>query len=283
MASRYPYRVIRKYTGPLKAAILDWSGTTADKYVIAPAASFVAVFKNAKVPITMKEAREPMGLRKDLHIKAITEMPQVAQRWKEQHGRLPNEEDIKEMYDDFVPVTLESLPKYSALIEGCANAMNILKNEFNMKIGCTTGFTSPMVDILLAEAKKQGYVPDASVAGDEVMNGVRPKPFMLYRNLELMDISPIQSVVKVDDTASGIGEAQCAGCWGVGVARWSNYMDVDSFEHEAELSEEDIQKRLVKSREILWESGAHYVVDSIADLPAVCEDINRRLAAGESP
>mgnify|MGYP007133557401 FL=1 len=35
--------------GGLKAAILDWSGTTADKYVIAPAVVFVEVFKKHKV------------------------------------------------------------------------------------------------------------------------------------------------------------------------------------------------------------------------------------------
>ena len=38
------YRYIRSYRGPLKAAILDWSGTTADKYVIAPAEVFRKVF-----------------------------------------------------------------------------------------------------------------------------------------------------------------------------------------------------------------------------------------------
>lgn len=88
---------------------------------------------------------------------------------------------------------------------------------------------------------------------------------------------------QVDDTISGIGEALEAGCWGVGVARYSNYMDVNSFEEEATLSDTDIQKRLEKSRELLWKSGAHYVVDSIADLPAVCVDINQRLARGETP
>ena len=66
-----------------------------------------------------------------------------------------------------------------------------------MKIGCTTGFTRDMVNILLREAEKQGYVPDAAIAGDDVENGVRPKPFMLYKNLEIMDVSPIASVVKV--------------------------------------------------------------------------------------
>ena len=54
-----------------------------------------------------------------------------------------------------------------------------------------------MVDILLEEAAKQGYVPDASVAGDEVINGARPNPFMVYRNLDLLNVTPIQAVVKV--------------------------------------------------------------------------------------
>ncbi len=60
---------MRQYRGPLKAVILDWSGTTADKYVLAPAVVFYDVFKKYNVPISMAEARGPMGLRKDLHIK----------------------------------------------------------------------------------------------------------------------------------------------------------------------------------------------------------------------
>lgn len=63
------FRFARSYVGPVKACILDWSGTTVDKYVLAPAVVFVDVFKKHGVPITMKEARQPMGLRKDLHIK----------------------------------------------------------------------------------------------------------------------------------------------------------------------------------------------------------------------
>ena len=65
------YRHVRLYKGTLKAAILDWSGTTADKYVLAPAVVFYDVFQKHKVPISMEEARAPMGLRKDLHIKVL--------------------------------------------------------------------------------------------------------------------------------------------------------------------------------------------------------------------
>jgi phosphonoacetaldehyde hydrolase len=152
-----------------------------------------------------------------------------------------------------------------------------------IKIGITTGFTLAMVDILEEAAAKRGFVPDASVAGDQVVHGARPRPFMLYRNLDLMDVSPIQSVVKVDDTISGVGEALEAGCWGVGVARYSNYMNVDSLDEAATLSEEEIERRVALTRRMLEQAGAHYVIDSLIELPEVIEDINARLARGEKP
>ena len=74
----------------------------------------------------MDEARKPMGLRKDLHIKAITEIPDVQARWREKHGRDVTDEDVKTMYDAFVPLQLKVLPKYSGLIDGCADAINRL-------------------------------------------------------------------------------------------------------------------------------------------------------------
>ena len=43
------FRYARSYVGPVKACILDWSGTTVDKYVLAPAVVFVEVFKKYKV------------------------------------------------------------------------------------------------------------------------------------------------------------------------------------------------------------------------------------------
>ena len=277
------FRFVRQYTGPLKACILDWSGTTADKYVIAPAVVFVDVYAKHKVPISMEEARGPMGLRKDLHIKQISEMPSVRERWREVYGKYPDQGDVDAMFKDFIPLQLEALPKYTGLIPGTVDSINTIRNEFKMKIGMTTGFIKVMSDMLLRDAAKQGFVPDSCVSGDEVTTGVRPSPHMVYRNLDLLGVHPIQAVVKVDDTASGVGEALNAGCWGVGVSRWSNYMDVDSYEHEAELNEDEIQRRHEKSKETLVKTGAHYVVDSIADLPTVCEDINRRMANGERP
>ena len=63
MTQNYTYS--RTYKGPVQALVLDWSGTIADAYVIAPASVFVEVFANQGVEISMEEARGPMGLRKD--------------------------------------------------------------------------------------------------------------------------------------------------------------------------------------------------------------------------
>lgn len=280
VTSDYVYS--RGYRGKVKAVILDWSGTTADAYVLAPAVVFVDVFKKHGVEISMAEARGPMGLRKDLHIKALTEVPEIRERWKGVHGSYPGQAEVDAMFADFVPMQLECLREYTTLLPGVAETTQKLQAD-GIKIGSSTGFTRAMVDILEADAKEQGYVPDSSVAGDEVEHGARPKPFMVYKNLDMLDVHPIQSVVKVDDTTSGVGEALEAGCWGVGIARYSNYMDVDSFEHEKSLSDDDIARRLAYTRDLLRKTGAHYVIDTFDQLPAVIEDVNARLARGEKP
>lgn len=277
------YRFSRTYAGRLKGVVLDWSGTTVDRYVIAPAEVFCDVFKKYGVTISMPEARQPMGLRKDMHIAQILRMPRVKDEWRKIYGRHPTKEDADTMFQDFVPLQLNVLEKYSTLLPGVANITDILRNDYNLKIGLSTGFTREMVDVLLENTKDCGFVPDATVAGDDVPNGVRPKPFMVYENMAQLDIHPIQSVLKVDDTVGGVGEGLEAGCWTAAVARYSNYMDIDSLEHEASLTVDEIEERLRRSTEILRGSGAHYVVDDLQDLPAVIDDIHTRLANGEQP
>ncbi len=272
----------REYRGQVKAVILDWSGTTVDAYVIAPAVVFVEVFEKQGVEISMLEARGPMGLRKDLHIKALTQDPELRERWKSVKGKYPDQADVDSMFEDFVPAQIKCLPNYSALLPGIADVTQTMQ-KLGIKLGVTTGFTRSMVDVLLIDARKQGFHPDVTVAGDEVLQGARPRPHMVYKNLDLLDVTTIQSVVKVDDTVSGVGEGLNAGCWAVGVARYSNYMNINSIEEADSLPEEEIERRIEQTRDLLLRAGAHYVVDSIVEMPEVIADINARLARGERP
>ena len=93
----------KRYQGNVQALILDWSGTTEDAYVVAPTVVFVEVFKRQNVEISMAEARAPMGLRKDLHIKALTEIDQIREGWKNVHGKYPNQTDVDRMFADIEP------------------------------------------------------------------------------------------------------------------------------------------------------------------------------------
>ena len=215
MKSEYVYK--RTYQGRVKGLILDWSGTTADAFVIAPAIVFVESFEKHGVEISMEEARGPMGLRKDLHIAALMEVPEIRDRWTKVYDAEPTQKDVDAVFADFVPMQLSCLSRYTKLLPGVAELTQQFQKD-GIKIGSTTGFTKSMVEILAADAAKQGYTPDVTVAGDEVFHGARPRPFMIYRNLDMLDVWPIESVVKVDDTVGGVGEGLAAGCWSVGIA-----------------------------------------------------------------
>ncbi len=280
MQSEFVYS--RTYQGKVKALILDWSGTVADAYVIAPAVVFVDVFARQGIEISMEEARGPMGLRKDLHIAALIKDPDIRQRWRKVKDTDPTQNDVDAMFADFVPMQLECLRRYTTLLPGVAQTTRKFK-ESGIKIGSTTGFVRSMVDILAADAAEQGFHPDVTVAGDEVINGARPKPFMIYRNLDLLDVHPIQSVIKVDDTVSGVGEGLEAGCWTVGIARYSNYMNINSLEEAQSVSEAEVARRLAVSRGLLQSSGAHYVINEFEELLDVVDDVNARLARREKP
>src|SRR5919109_924979 len=93
----------RRYTGKIQAVLLDWAGTTMDYGCMAPAVVFVEVYKRQGVPISIDEARAPMGAHKRVHIQKISQLESVRARWKERHGRYPNDDDVTRMFADFVP------------------------------------------------------------------------------------------------------------------------------------------------------------------------------------
>ena len=164
----------RRYRGPLKAVILDWAGTTLDYGCCAPAVVFTEVFRRQGVEISMEEARAPMGAHKQVHIRRISENPNVAARWEKAHGRLPTEEDVVAMFEAFVPLQLNCLADYAELIPGTLDFVAAARKR-GLKIGSTTGYTVEMMELIGQEAAQRGYEPDHSVSAAEVPEG-RPAP-----------------------------------------------------------------------------------------------------------
>lgn len=270
----------RSYRGPLKAVLLDWAGTTMDYGCYAPAVVFVEVFKRQGVPITMDQAREPMGAHKRVHIQKITQIDAVRRLWEETHGRSPVEEDVDRMFAEFVPLQLQCLADYADLIPGTLEAVADFRKR-GMKVGSTTGYTGEMMQLLCAEATKRGYTPDATVCATDVPAG-RPEPWMCLENAKRLRVFPMEAVVKVGDTLPDIYEGLNAGMWSIGLAMTGNELGLN----EAEIAQLDPETRERKRRrayERMAQAGAHYVVDSIADVPPLLDAINARLARGERP
>ena len=270
----------RSYRGNLKCAILDWAGTTMDYGVYAPAVVFLEVFRRHGVEITMEEARAPMGIHKKMHLREIAETPAVAARWRQVIGREVQAEDIDHMFADFVPLQLACLGRYAQLIPGTLKALADFKAR-KMVTGSTTGYTRAMVDIILQDAKKQGYTPDCTIAADEVPAG-RPFPYACWKNAIELQVWPVEACVKIGDTIPDIGEGLNAGMWAIGLALSGNEVGLNEQEVRA-LEPEERLRRTHRATERLAMAGAHYVVEGIWDIPPVIDEINRRLAGGEKP
>ncbi|MBI2467731.1 MAG: phosphonoacetaldehyde hydrolase [Candidatus Rokubacteria bacterium] len=274
----FSYR--RVYRGPIEAVILDWAGTTMDFGCLAPAVVFVEVFKRQGVPISMEEARAPMGAHKRVHIQKVTELESVRRRWQEVHGRLPDDGDVEAMFKDFVPLQLECLSSYSELIPGVLEVVAELRRR-GIKIGSTTGYTTPMVEINLRDAVRQGYKPDSTVCASDVPAG-RPYPYMCLQNAINLGVTTVHACIKVDDTIPGIEEGLNAGMWTIGLAISGNEVGLQRPEWEA-LAEAEKQARRERACRRMWQAGAHHVVDTIADLLPCLDDIQARLRRGEQP
>jgi phosphonoacetaldehyde hydrolase len=270
----------RSYRGPVKMVVLDWAGTTIDYGCYAPAVAFIEAFRRKGVEISMQQARRPMGLGKRQHIQAISEQSDVASQWQQVYGRPGRAGDIDEMYADFQPIQMKCLADYAGLIPGTREAVDALRLQ-GILIGTTTGYFTEALELIVVEAARRGYSPDSNVCMTQVRAG-RPEPWMLVQNMVNLGIYPPQAVVKVDDTAPGIEEGLNAGAWTIAVAKTGNELGL-SLEEVAATPPARLEALLVKARRVLAQAGAHYVVDSIADVPAVVEDISRRLARREKP
>ena len=150
-----------------------------------------------------------------------------------------------------------------------------------LKIGSTTGYTHEMMEILQNEAKSRGYEPDVTVCATDVP-AARPAPWMCVQNAMNLGIYPMESIVKVGDTLPDIEEGLNAGMWTIGLAKTGNEIGLNESEIAA-LPSEELDKKLHRARTRMFQTGAHYVVDGIADVLPILDLIDARLVKGEQP
>jgi phosphonoacetaldehyde hydrolase len=267
---------LRGPAGSVRLLITDLAGTAVDYGSCAPAGVFVQLFGLHGVEISLEQARGPMGIEKKDHIRALVGVPEIAGKWERVHGTGCTEADIDRMYREFIPLQVEALPRYSGLIPGVLEATGELRKR-GVRIAANTGYNREMTEIVLREAQRQGFVPDAAACATDVPKG-RPAPWMIFALMQRLDVFPPAAVVKIGDTVPDIEEGLNAGAWTVGVARTGNLIGLTEAEIAA-LPATRLESLLQAARGRLRRAGAHYVIDSIADCVPIVDEINARLHA----
>jgi len=270
----------KPYCGPVRAAVLDWAGTAVDFGCLGPTAVFIEVFKRHGVAVTLAEARQPMGLMKKDHVRAMCRMASVAARWAGVHGRNPDESDVDIMYQETERLLVQSLIHHARPVPGCVEAVAEFKRQ-GLKIGACTGYTRDMLNVLAPESARHGYAPDASVCSSDVPAG-RPHPYMCYLNAIELQVYPMEAMVKIGDTVADIQEGLNAGMWTIGLTKSGNELGLSEGEAAA-LPADELRSRLAAIEARFREAGAHYVAEGIWNCPSIIADINEALTRGERP
>jgi len=264
----------------LSAVVFDWAGTILDFGSCAPMGAFVRLFEKFGIAISIEQARGPMGVAKWDHIKALSMLPEVAAQWVQQHGKPFTDADIDHLYEVFTPMNAAVVADFADFIPGALETVAALRVR-GLKIGSTTGYNRPIMDILGPIAAAGGYRPDNLVCAGDLASG-RPSPLMMFRCFADLGVWWPATVVKVDDTEVGILEGIHSGTWTVGMAVSGNAMGLQPAEWNAlSLAEQQMRREAAGAK--LSAAGAHYVIDSVANLLPVMDDIAAKLARGVRP
>lgn len=255
----------------IEAVIFDWAGTVVDYGCMAPIHAMLDAFKSHDVNVSLAEIRQPMGMLKIDHIKAVLHMENVKEQFNRVYGRKYCETDIETIYKNFEDNIFATLHEHTKLIPGVLTVQKYLRDN-NIKLGSTTGYTSKMVDIVAKETAKQGYCPDSIVSADQVKYA-RPYPYMIFKNLENLKICNIQQVLKVGDTLMDIEEGLNAGCLTVGVLKGSSMLGLTE-EEVNKLASNELENKLRQIKYEMLEAGADFVINSIDELPSLIELLN---------
>ncbi|MDH4567481.1 phosphonoacetaldehyde hydrolase [Pseudomonas sp. BN414] len=264
----------------LQAVILDWAGTVVDFGSFAPTQIFVEAFGEFGVAVSLEEARGPMGMGKWDHIRTLCDIPAIAERYRAAFGRLPTDDDVTAIYERFMPLQIEKIGLHSALIPGALDAIATLRDK-GLKIGTCSGYPAVVMAKVVELARENGYTPDHVVATDEVPNG-RPHPAQSLANVIALGIDDVAACVKVDDTWPGILEGRSAGMWTVALTCSGNALGL-TYEQFKAVPKDKLDQERARIGQMFEGSRPHYLIDTIAELPAVIYDINKRLARGEMP
>ncbi|HMO83975.1 MAG TPA: phosphonoacetaldehyde hydrolase [Lacipirellulaceae bacterium] len=276
----FPLEYSQSLGSSLQAILFDWAGTVIDHGSRAPVLAVMQAFESLDVPISVDEARGPMGRAKREHIEAILALPRVAVQWQARRGTAPDVAAVDLVYRRFLADQARILVEHAELIPGCLEAIAACRRR-GLQIGSSTGYTAELMELLIPAAGRQGLRFDAVLCADDVPKG-RPAPWMCWENLRRLGVYPAFRAAVVDDTPVGVEAARNAGMWAIGVTRTGNLVGLSREGFES-LPATEQRERLLAAAAEFKAAGAHATVESVANLEPVLDAIDAALAEGRRP
>ena len=189
----------------VKLVVFDLAGTTVKDDRNVHKVLQKALAKHG-VTVSLEDCNDVMGLPKPIAIRDLLER-------RYEGSRPVTTAWINEIHNRFVEEMIlfyKTDPSVGEK-EGVSDTFRKLKAN-NMKVVVDTGFDRQITDPLLDRLGwKSEALIDGSVTSDEVERG-RPYPDLIFRAMELTNVSDASQVVKVGDTISDMHEGQAAGC-----------------------------------------------------------------------
>jgi len=186
----------------IKLVVFDMAGTTVDEQNVVYKTLQKAI-NHGGIPVTLEDVLETgAGKEKKAAIIDIAAL----------HAPGQTAETIDSIFAYFL-VELEAA--YNDLdvipIEGAEEVFGILKSK-GVKVVLNTGYNRETAEKLVGKLGwKKDVQFDFFVTASDVANA-RPKPDMIFKAMELTEISDAKAVLKIGDSAIDIEEGKNAGC-----------------------------------------------------------------------
>lgn len=271
----------------IKACIFDLGGTIVDRYSITPLLAFRRAFRNRGVDLCPSLVRKDMGLNKMDHINKIFEDINIRDQWFSRNLESIDDRVKKDIFKEFSIIQKNETIERMKVIPQTKKCVRYLQ-ENGILTGVTTGFDYEQTMRVKSLLETYNIYLDSYVSSTCLEKPGRPEPYMIHKNMANLNLDDPKRIIKIDDTVAGIQEGLNAGCLTVAVARWSVHMGIDNYEdmmrsdnvimdgsNNYSLNYHNQKEKLKKSKEILKSSGAHYVIDTLEELPGIIQHINR--------
>ncbi len=258
----------------IRACIFDLGGTIVDRYSRTPFLSLKNAFQKRNIRIDDRLIFKGMGMHKLEHIKEILKDPYVCLDWMNEYGVIPTNGEEQEIYNSFNEIQKINTKNYMDVLPETTGTIQYLQ-EHNIKTGVTTGFNKGIMNIIKDQLNKGDIYIDNFVSSTCLNAPSRPHPYMIYENMEQLQVNNPKNIIKVDDTQNGIMEGKNAGCITVGVYKWSTYMKICEIDDEYILTNDEMEYKLNESKNKLSEANPDFLIRSLDQLPGIIRFLNQ--------